>query len=131
MKTTKLGTYIETFMGQYRTWMERYQVQCFSFGFEPMESDASRRIDMYSRFNNDESIEDVRETALFMVNGNTLGYGSFLLLARNNGTDLLAAIISDTTPQFVNIIKALKMFNRVPIKRIVEGSSEYLVVFDY
>lgn len=129
MKKTCLGSYLETFLGQFKLWTEKYDIPYITFGFEPLEEEI--KINYLIDFDNHQVFNDTTSTAYFAVQDSKLGYGNFILFARDNAKDLLAVIAENCSENFISTISALGMFNGVPIKSIVDKESTCLIVFDY
>lgn len=129
MKTTRLGTYLETFVGQFKLGANKYNIPYFSIGFESFANNIL--MDYKSNFGNLQIFNDITLTAYVSVHNNRLGYGDFIMLARDNGKDLLAVRITNASDSLVSSISSLMMFNGVPVKNIFADSMSYLVVFDY
>ncbi len=129
MKTTQLGTYLDTFVGQFKFGVSKYNIPYLSLGFEPLEN--RMLIDYEISFGNLQVFNDVNSTAYFNVHNNILGYGDFVLLSRDNGRDLLAVRIFNASDSLISSISSLRMFNGVPIKNILTDSESHLIVFDY
>lgn len=129
MKTTQLGSYVDTFVGQFKFGANKYNIPYFSPGFEPWENDML--IEYQSCFGYLQVFNDVTSTAYVNVQNNRLGYGDFIMLSRDNGRDLLAVRIINASDSLISSISSLMMFNGVPIKNIFTDSMSHLVVFDY
>ncbi len=129
MKTTHLGSYLETFLNQFKFWAEKYEIPYISLGFEPLKEE--RKIRYLIDFDNLQVLKDATSTAYFLVHNNKLGYGNFLLFTRDNAKDLLAVIVEDLTDDCKSIISSIGMFNGVPIKHIIDNESTCLIVFNY
>ncbi|GKH15413.1 hypothetical protein [Bacteroides uniformis] len=129
MKTTHSGTYLETFVNNFKFWAHKYGIPYFSPGFEPWENDMS--IEYKNSFGNLQVFNDITSTSYVNVQNNRLGYGDFIMLSRDNGRDLLAVRIINASDSLISSISSLMMFNGVPIKNIFTDSMSHLVVFDY
>ena len=129
MKTTHSGTYLETFVNNFKFWTHKYGIPYFSPGFEPWENDMS--IEYKNSFGNLQVFNDITSTSYVNVQNNRLGYGDFIMLSRDNGRDLLAVRIINASDSLISSISSLMMFNGVPIKNIFTDSMSHLVVFDY
>lgn len=129
MKTTHSGTYLETFVSNFKFWAHKYGIPYFSPGFEPWESDML--IEYKSSFGYLQVFNDITSTSYVNVHNNKLGYGDFIMLARDNGRDLLAVRITNASDGLISSISSLMMFNGVPVKNILTDSMSHLVVFDY
>ena len=129
MKTTHSGTYLETFVSNFKLWAHKYGIPYFSPGFEPWESDMSK--EYKDRFGCLQVFNDITSTSYVNVHNNKLGYGDFIMLSRGNGRDLLAVRITNASDDLISSISFLKMFNGVPVKNILTDRTSHLVVFDY
>ena len=129
MKTTHSGTYLETFVSNFKFWAHKYGITYFSPGFEPWESDML--IEYKNSFGYLQVFNDITSTSYVNVHNNKLGYGDFIMLARDNGRDLLAVRIINASDSLISSISSLMMFNGVPVKIIFTDSMSHLVVFDY
>ena len=129
MKTTRFGSYLETFLSEFKFWAEKYDIPYFSFGFEPIEED--RRINYLIDFDNHQVFKDATSAAYFAVQNNKLGYSNFVLFTRENAKDLLGVVVENPSNVFKSTISSINMFNGVPIKNIVNKESVCLIVFNY
>ena len=129
MKTTHSGTYLETFVNNFKFWAHKYGIPYFSPGFESWKNDMS--IEYKNSFGNLQVFNDITSTSYVNVHNNKLGYGDFIMLSRDNGRDLLAVRIINVSDSLISSISSLMMFNGVPIKNIFTDSMSHLVVFDY
>ena len=129
MKTTHSGTYLDTFISNFKFWAHKYNIAYFSPGFEPLSSDMLKNYK--DSFGYLQVFNDVTLTAYVSVQNNRLGYGDFIMLSRDNGRDLLAVKIVDASDSLISIISSLMVFNGVPVKTIVADRISHLVIFDY
>lgn len=138
MKTTCIGTYLETFMDSFKTWTDRFNVLYSSHESESF--DDFTLLDYIGSYGNQQFFKDVTSISSYKVQGNILGYEDFVLFTRDNGQDLLAVEILNPSDSLISTISSIGMFNGVPINNIVnkhndffflEENSKCLIVFDY
>lgn len=137
MKTTCIGTYLETFMDSFKTWTDRFNVLYSSHESESF--DDFTLLDYIGSYGNQRIFKDVTSISSYKVQGNILGYEDFVLFTRDNGQDLLAVEILNPSDSLISTISSIGMFNGVPIYKIVEQHNDFfieenfkcLIVFDY
>lgn len=138
MKTTCIGTYLETFMDSFKTWTDRFNVLYSSHESESF--DDFTLLDYIGSYGIQQFFKDVTSISSYKVQGNILGYEDFVLFTRDNGQDLLAVEILNPSDSLISTISSIGMFNGVPINNIVnkhndffflEENSKCLIVFDY
>ncbi len=132
MKTTATGkTYLEQFVGEFKKWANTHDIPYMDLGSADMQDVVLLKNVWYGP---QPVFVEATGTHTYLLHNHRLGYGTFKLVTRNNGRDLLAVSASEVTPTLLKMINMLGMYNGVRVRSIVQAkgvSNQFLFVFDY
>lgn len=131
MKTTTTGkTYLEQFVGEFKKWANTHDIPYMDLGCGDVQD-----VKLLKVFYGPHPVLDIATgTHTYLLHNHRLGYGTFKLVTKNSGRELLAVSATEVTPTLLKMVNMLGMYNGVRVSAIVQAKGEphqFLFVFDY